>query len=273
MTDPELQRQIAQFEAARIERPLDLVPAELRRILVVADGSDQDATAQALARAAARGTAEVVTQGFDAQEPHAEILASARGFDLLVVPCPFRADYAAVGRDTLSTTLDLVLARGAVPVLLVRAPVGDPVACMRRPLVLLDVERRRKVEATAFALALARNGGDLALLSVVDPTIPVREQEMLGRYLPPGDLSPQRLEGLATARAAALTAALQRHAAELGVTPHVKFRVGDPVEIGLDAGARREGVLVAGLARVHGDPAFTRARELVLRSALPVLLV
>lgn len=273
MTDPELERQMAQFEAARIAHAVELGVAPLRRILVVRDGSDQDATAQALAAAAARGEAEVVTREFTAAEPHTEILTAAQGFDLLVVPCPFRADYTQVGQDTLSTTLDLVLARGAQPVLLARGPVADPISCLRAPLVLLDVERRRKVEAVSFALALARGGGEVALLSVVDPHVAVREEELLGRFLDPGDLSPERLEGLATARAAAVTAALQRHAGELQVTPRVKFRIGDPVELALEVGIPRGGVLVAGLCRAHGDPGFAQARELVLRSALPVALV
>lgn len=271
--DRDLSRQIAAFEAARIAHPLHLEPAPVQEVLAVHDGTDQDRTVTALAEAAAAKTgAKLKRLAADGDEPHAAILEAAKSSQLMFIPSPFRLDYAEHRAQSLSTTIDLVLARGRTPVCLVRGPVEEPVACLSNPIVALNINRHRKVDATCLALTLARDG-TIALLSVVDPQKPVHEAELLGRYLDPGDLSPDVLEGLATSRAAALTSALQKGANEWSVTPRVKFILGDVVETALEVAEGRGGLLVAGLARDgHLDEA-QRARQLVLGSSLPVLLV
>lgn len=272
--DEDLKRQMAAFEAARTGAPLALVPAPLRTVLCVHDGSDQDATADQLAAAlAARTAAAVQPFAASAQDPLPEILAAAAGCELVVLPCPFRRDYTTERAESLSTTVDLLLARCKAALLLVRAPLDDADACLRRPLVALGIDRHRKVEATALALSLARGGGEICLQSVVDPHQPLRDEELLGRFLHPQDLSPAVLAGLASARAAALTAALQKHAGEWDLQPCVQFAVGDPVQLALDTAEQRHGVLVAGLDRDARSTAAQDARRLVLGSRWPVLLV
>lgn len=273
MDDP-VKRQMAAFAAARVATPVHLEPAKVTAILAVFDGTDQDPTVDALAAALATRTgASVRAWRGDQPDPANLILHAAAGCELLVVPSPFRHDYRAEGHESLSTTVDLLLSRSHAAVCVARAPLPDAVACVSRPLVTLAIGRHHKVEATALALALARGGGDLALLSVVDPHLPVRNEELLGRALDPGDLSPEILQGLASARAAALTAELQRRANEWRIKPSVQFAVGDPVELALEANARRGGLLVAGRDRDPRNEAAQQAHRLVLASDLPVLLV
>jgi hypothetical protein len=283
MTDrQDLAREMARFEAARVAAPVELAPAAVRGVLAVLDGTDQDPTVRALASAlAARTGAEVreleVIAGA-AGDPLEVILAAAEDVDVVVVPSPFQRDFSSEHRESLSTTVDLLLCRCKAALCLARGPVADAAQCVAHPLVALQLDRHRKMPATALALALAKGGGGLALLSIVDPQERVAREELLGRDLDPKDLSIDVLQSLASARAAALTSTLQRHAKEWDVRAQVTFQVGDVVERTLELAATRRGVLGGGLIvggrdRDATSNAAQNARRLILRSELPVLLV
>jgi nucleotide-binding universal stress UspA family protein len=273
--DHELQRQMAAFEAARIARPIQLVRPSLKRILVARDGSNQDPPALVLAREIAKRHSSEVGEwnGKVSELAHEAILAACEAADLLVIPSPFGADHTAVGAYTLSTTLDIVLARGHTPVLCIRQPELAVTKSLDAPLVVLDVHRERKSEATAMALALTAPGGEVALLAVVDPTQPQEREEILGRWLDPAQIEEADLTALHGARTAALTAALQKESSARGVLAKVMVRTGAVIDVALEQARQRAGILVVGLDRRAGSPAAKTARELILRSKLPVLLV
>jgi len=277
MTDKDLQEQMAQFEAARITAPVDLQPRPVKSVVAVHDGTDQDATVDALAQVMAeragcesRVIAPLADGNSDALPA---LLAAAGAGDILVVPSPFGRDYQAEGQISLSTTVDVLLAKSEAAICIARAEIEDPSEAVTHPLVALQIDRHRKVQATSLALTFAKNGGEMLLLSTVDPHNALRDEELLARNLDPGDLSPEILEGLATARAAALTAELQRHASEWDVTPMVHFALGDTVELALEENEQRRGLLVAGRDPDARSEEAQRARRLVLASSSPVLLV
>ena len=273
--DKNLQEQVAQFEAARILSPVELEPAPVRQVVAVHDGTDQGATVDALAAAiAARGGAEVKTlrpQGAD--EQLGEVTLSAGAGDVIVLPSPFGRDYESEGQISLSTVVELLLCRSDASICIARAPVEDVEQCITHPIVGLQIDRHRKVAATALALTLAKNGGEILLVSTVDPHNRVRDEELIARNLDPRDLSAEVLQGLATARAAALTAELQRHAGDWDVEPLVHFAIGDTVEVLLEQNQQRGGLFVVGRDRDARSEAAQRARRLILASSLPVLLV
>ena len=278
MTDKNLQEQMAQFEAARITAPVELLPQSVGKIIAVHDGTDQDATVDVLAKAMAeRTSAELETIDPQASGGEDEVLAALLGAagesDVLVVPSPFGRDYEAEGQISLSTTIDLLIAKSEASICIVRAPIEDAMHVISNPLVALQIDRHRKVQATALALTFAKDGGEILLLSTVDPQNALRDEELLSRNLDPSDLSPEVQSGLATARAAALTAELQRHAGEWDVTPLVHFALGDTVELMLEENEKRCGMLVAGRDRDACNEEAQRARRLVLKSSSPVLLV
>ena len=179
----------------------------------------------------------------------------------------------AEGQLSLSTVVDVLLAKSEASICVARAPVEDPAHCVTHPIVGLQIDRHRKVNATALALALAKGGGEILLLSTVDPHVRVRDEELLARNLNPRDLSPEVLSGLASARAAALTAELQRHAGDWDVDPLVHFVIGDTVELLLEENEQRSGLIVVGRDRDARREEAQRARRLVLASRHPVLLV
>lgn len=277
MTDKNLQEQIAQFEAARITSPVELQPQPVNKVVAVHDATDQDRTVDALAKAmVARVGCELQSiaplAGGDTDALPALLAAAGQG-DVLVLASPFGRDYQAEGQLSLSTTVDVLLAKSEASICIARAEVEDPMHAITHPLVALQIDRHRKVQATALALAFAQNGGEMLLLSTVDPHSRLRDEELLARNLDPRDLSPEVLEGLATARAAALTAELQRHATDWDVTPMVHFALGDTVELTLEENEQRRGLLVAGRDPEACSEEAQRARRLVLASPFPVLLV
>lgn len=283
MTDKDLQEQMAQFEAARITAPVELFPQVVGKIVAVHDGTDQDATVDALAGAMAKRAAvelQTITphassRGSARNEDAvlAELLLAAGKGDVLVVPSPFGRDYLTEGQHSLSTTIDLLLAKSKASICIVRAPVEDAEHTITHPLVALQIDRHRKVQATSLALTFAQNGGEILLLSTVDPHSRLRDEELLARNLDPRDLSPEVLSGLATARAAALTAELQRHAGDWDISPRVRFALGDTVELSLEENENRLGLLVVGRDPDARSEEAHRARRLVLASSHPVLLV
>jgi len=277
MTDKNLQEQMAQFEAARITSPVELQPQAVNKVVAVHDATDQDTTVDALAEAmVARVGCElqsIAPLAGGVPDALPALLAAAGQGDVLVLASPFGRDYQAEGQISLSTTVDVLLAKSKASICIARAEVEDPIHAVTHPLVALQIDRHRKVQATALALAFAQNGGEMLLLSTVDPHNPLRDEELLARNLDPRDLSPEVLEGLATARAAALTAELQRHASEWDVTPMVHFALGDTVELTLEENQQRRGLLVVGRDLEACSEEAQRARRLVLASSFPVLLV
>lgn len=274
MTDKDLQEQMAQFEAARITSPVELQPQPVGKVVAAHDGSDQDATVDALAKAmAARAGCEVEMHPATGDDPLPALLAAAGKGDVLVLPAPLGRDYQTAGQISLSTTVDVLLAKSEAAICIARAPMEDAEHSVTHPLVALQIDRHRKVQAAALALTFAKGGGEIVLLSTVDPHNALRDEELLARNLDPGDLSPEVLEGLATARAAALTAELQRHAGDWDVTPMVHFALGDTVELTLEENEERNGMLVVGRDPDARSEEAQRARRLVLASAAPVLLV
>lgn len=272
----DLKEQMAKFAAARIDDPVALQPARVGKVVAVHDGTDQDAVVDALAAAiAGRCAAQHERLDVDARGDGAldAMLAIGTAGDMLVVPSPFGRDYQAIGQQTLSTVVDLLLARSDASICVARAPLDDAAHAVAHPIVGMQIDRHRKVPATALALALAQGGGELLLLSTVDPHAGVRDEELIGRHLDPADLSPEVLAGLASARAGALTAALQRHAHEWRVDPRVLFAVGDTVDLLVEHNESRRGLVVAGRERDPRRPEAHDARRLVLASRLPVLLV
>jgi hypothetical protein len=106
MTDRDLKEQMARFEAARIGAPVELSPAKVARVVAVHDGTDQDATVDALAAAIAGRTGagvETLTPRSEDGDPLPALLAAAGTGDVVVVPSPFGRDYQSEGRLSLST--------------------------------------------------------------------------------------------------------------------------------------------------------------------------
>lgn len=272
----DLREQMAKFAAARVTAPVELHLPELGKVVAVHDGTDQDRTVDQLAAEIARRCAipcQTLPLDPTARDVLPEMLAAAGERDVIVVPSPFGRDYEQLGQLSLSTAIDLLLAKSDASVCIARAPIDDVEHALSHPMVGLQIDRHRKVSATAMALALARGGGELLLLSTVDPHRGLREEELLARNLDPHDVSPEALSGLASARAAALTSALQRHASEWDVEPLVHFAIGDTVDLMLAENERRRGILVVGRDRDPRHEDAQSARRLVLGSALPVLLV
>ncbi len=202
--DDDFNRSIGRFEAALTAREPDIPEPGVRRLLLAVDGSNQDSTARKLAELLARGrqapvsvlfayegpanpsredhTNRVVAELQDAgvqaravpRAPEADprrsydrILAAVaeQECDLVVVPAPYLDDFTELGRDSVGTNLDLLMARSSVPLLVVREPNDDPAECFDQVLLPITPYEPPIVPAASWALHLARG---LRIVAVVD---------------------------------------------------------------------------------------------------------
>jgi len=207
---PDLDRDVDQsmrmFERAHVGSTQPLTPIRPARVLLVLDGSDQDATSvaaathlretvntetlvldardasdvrdstAAMARASelATGAAKQVSGARAISRPAGEafeaILQSlaTHEVNLVIVPCPFGRSFEKVGADSVGTVIDILLSRCSVPLLVVRNPAQSLAACSRRVCMLVGSECDVEGRAAAWAFGLAAPGGEVSLNLVVE---------------------------------------------------------------------------------------------------------
>ncbi len=142
-------RSMELFERAKVGEVALIDSHEVRTLLLVLDGSLQDVTSVAIAKAIRHrfGCAVKVLDGRESSDPSdlaqqaaesvngealdklqgesfEQILSTVErsGCDLVMTPCPFGRDLDKVGNDSTGTAIDVLLARSPVPLLIVRQP-------------------------------------------------------------------------------------------------------------------------------------------------------
>jgi hypothetical protein len=275
----------------------------VRRIVLALDGSNQDETARRLAsRIASRAGAAVlplcawetedggreeylatqiealgrmgaaverVGTADDTRPPYEQILDACghSSCDLLIVPAPFRDDFARLGRESVGTNLDVLLCRATVPLLVVREPKEEPERCLANVLLPLTRHLAANAEAAAWALQLAERGGGVRILAVSEGEIPES-----------GGLSPAATAegegGITSPETAGLIGALQRRTAEIGLGCRVDARRGEEVKTIVEEEAGEELIVILPCCpRDPTGPTFQRIQAIIRLSRNPVLMV
>ncbi len=294
----EIRSTVEAFEAARTARETVLPTLDLRRILLVLDGSNQDETsegfAQVLARRSGAGlqllwaypgediaerenylrqrtadlqeaelAAETIERGAIRQlRPVEQILAAMRSCDLAVVCAPYQEDFSDLGRESVGSILDILMVRAPKPVLAVREPKENPQRCLRRVLLPLTPILKTSVDAAAWALYLAKEGS-VRLLAISAERPPEEE----------GD--PQKVAAaLRRPDEAGLVAAVQKWAAEAAIECRVELRRGEGLEPLAQAANEEDQILVVPCCpRGPEKAAYQRMQALLRVSRNPLLVV
>lgn len=192
------------FERAHVGSTAPITPIRPSRILLVLDGSEQDATSIASAvylqkthntetlildarerdetgsdvssRKSAMATQVVakinnsraierpVGEAFDA------ILASLKQhqFNLVILPCPFGRSFETVGEDSAGTVMDVMLSRCSVPILITRRADQALEQCVKRVCVLSSGECDVEMRAAGWAFGVAAPDAEVSLNLVVE---------------------------------------------------------------------------------------------------------
>lgn len=279
------------FKAAVTARHQDLPTISAAHLLLVLDGSNQDATAAARAAAIAKRLDAGVTvlhlttpaspRAVDAlsaagitaapargegHHPWERILTAATGHrcDLVLMPAPCLEDYTDLGTHSVGSVTDIVLARRATPVLIVRAPEERP--AVGTIVIPLDAHQPGNTHAVAWALALADAGASLHLVGHV----PAAEGE--AHEVAPVTGEAADLAGLNRDAAAGLVAAAQRAAVDRNLNCTLKIYRGGPLEVIAHA-AKDASLIVTRCPENCSATGFQLVMGMIRQSPIPVLVL
>ncbi|MGC1480824.1 MAG: hypothetical protein WA771_09995 [Chthoniobacterales bacterium] len=273
VSDTELDDSMDRFEAASNAHSVLLPQIELNQVLVAPDGSNQDTLTAALA-----DHFEVPVQSADVtgnDPPYRQILQQAAAIraGLIVVPAPFREDFAELGAASIGSNLDLLLHHRATPLLVVRDPARDLAALVREIVIPLSVVAADDIRAAAWAFRALTPRGRIRLLAVADTERLVRDRHVSTETLEFDTLDESDLSGLDQPEMAGLVAAVQRHAAETDVGCRVSIRVGQSVKATAEFTNDLQCLIVA-TCPLGSDPSGVQAIHALTRlSKNPILIV
>jgi len=309
--DDNLHASMGHFEAALSKRKLTLTEPALTTLLLAIGRSRQDDTAIALTAAIATRSGAAVrvmcaTEAHEADpadivaatvatlrhkvgaasdvaavvvpltgQPHQQILAAARASSasLLVVPTVHGGDIGEHGDETLSATVDALLAETPLPLLLVRHRHDDVDDLLKEIVVAATLNAEHSIDATRWALRLVRNGGEITLLGVADQDTVVEAARLLGDQLDPALLREEALKRAEQKNIGGLASALQLRARELKLDAVVDVRAGRPAAIIAALGDEKHCIVCLGRGPDRYAPSHHHTVDVILRAHHPVLVV
>lgn len=204
------------------------------------------------------------------EEPFERILRTVdeAKADLLVLPAPYFRDIETLGEDSVGTTLDVVLTRSPIPVLVVRDPQVDAEEVLERVrLAIFDADSSSH-RAAEWALALVAQGR-LAVLALVEEELVERIEGALG----PEAISEEEIAERLARGFVPLVSAVVRWCAERGMECDVTYETEDLVRGILEGTDDKPALLVLRGYVPEDRPAEKVARDVILRSRMPVLVV
>lgn len=308
--DSDLNESVSWFEAALAAQEPQLDEPRLERILMVLDGSNQDGTVEGLStwlarrddatvvpmdayagpldetrelhladRAAALIDAGVsvrpLEQRPDSAEdspPHEQILerCATDRCHLIVICAPYGDEFTVLGSESVGSTLDVLMSRATVPLLVVREPKSDPQRCLQSVLLPLMSESRELIDAAGWALRIVHGDGSVRMLAVVDQQSIESAADILRDH---DEVDDRLLSGLQRPAVAGLIAAMHRRAQDLGSGSRVSVRSGEVVAETAALANADEGLVVTTCPRDAASVAFQRVQGLLRASRNPVLVV
>ncbi|MBX3246574.1 MAG: universal stress protein [Myxococcales bacterium] len=303
----DLNDSLGQFESALSGEKVTLESPAPKTILLALDGSNQDATALALAGELARRfkARVVVTRGCEGEAPEAvreqveaakgelaaqpygvdsavifksaplpaqQILAAQQklGADLVVIPAPYLRDVGLLGDESLSSPIDMLLAECTAPLLLVRHPLDAPKAALRRMLIPMTVNVPALGAAAGWAFKMVDPDGKVELYAVADEAAVEDARKLMGVD---EELTADALLRAESKLAGGMTSAVQQKGTETGVTVVVDVAVGKALKLTLGRIHEAPCIVCTGTPLDRTTRAFNRVQNVTLGSKYPVLVV
>lgn len=276
-SDDELEESMESFEAAFSARRVVLPEIDARPLCLALDGSNQDAAASALADILAGHLSVEVHRIAPPDEGPAfhHIIERCRAekCGLIVVPAPFREDFAELGAASIGTNLDMLLGHRETPLLVVRDPGRDMEKTAHEVVIPLSFVAHDDARAAAWAFHALAPRGRLHLLAVADPGTIAQTSRMVADALDLKDLDEAALAGLGQPEMSGLVAAVQRRAAEVNAGCRLSVRVGPAAETVATFANELDCLLLTTCPRDPNAPAYSRAHSLIRQSRNPVLIL
>lgn len=250
------------FERAHVGEVAPVEPRTPTKVLVVLDGSGQDALSVRFARyfrercrasIAVLDAREASDSNAHAQSVAGEIGGQAlakhtgesfqqvldamaeSGGDLAILPCPFGRDLETVGPDSTGTVIDVVLARSSVPLLVLRQPYDAAERPFDRAVLILLGENRAAPDAAAWSTGLAKCAG-VPLTLALEASFYEDVGELMRALDPSLEIGPEALADALVKTHARMHRALQKSAEREGITYHLSLHEEhNPLQQALDS--------------------------------------
>lgn len=241
--DRDVEQSIRLFERAQVGEVAPVEPHTPSKVLLVLDGSSQDELSIRFARhfQQRNRAAVVVTDARESIQSNEQAEAVARelgatalpkrsgeafqqvldgtgesGCDLVVLPSPYGRDLEAVGPDSVGTVIDVVLARTAVPVLVVRQPYKPDREPFTRVLLVLFGENAAAPAAAAWAAGMVAQSGSVQLSLALEAEFYENVSELMQAVDPDLEISPEMLTDALVRTHARMHRSLQKTAERAG---------------------------------------------------------
>lgn len=306
--DSDIHQSMEMFKRADVGEIVEIDPRSPGRVLLTLDGSSQDIAASLLAKQFSqrlgckvfycfipvtddqelsadvsqslteiKAEAISVDSSLDPQHDAANydlILAAAEKMEaeMLIAPCPFSRDFESLGEDSSGTVVDVLTARSTVPVVVIRRPDAtgrDPTEHLR---IVLTGENPAADVAAAWAVGLARPGGRVELLLLVEESFYERFRDALHTIQPDVEVSYQDLENALANTYMRLHTALRHAAQKFGFTYELLIRnEEDEQPITPEDPKSHPALMVLGLKRGDHD-SQAEVDDFIRRSPHPVLV-
>ncbi len=306
--DNSLNASMGSFEAAVVKSKIDLKPIQLERVLLAVDRSNQDPSAIALAadvakrsnaivhvlfaegteqtqaardyviecvgRAKERGAQAEPVEQLIVGERHQQLLKAREtlGAKLIVISAPYGAEVNVTGDESLSTTIDALLAESKSPLLIVRHPHEELVESFKEVIVAATLHAKEAVDAARWALKLVEPSGQLTLLAVADVDTVAEAAELLGDQVDKSALGEEALKRAELRAVGALAAAITKRTAEEGINSTVDVRAGKPALLIAQAADAKHCVVCVGRTADRTSPTWHHMLDVILNAHHPVLV-
>lgn len=234
--DRDIERSMELFQRAQVGEVAAIEPRQPARVLLVVDGSSQDALSLNFA-SYFRDQLHAELSVLDAREAASGDLAQQTGSalsatvlpkhsgtsfdqilnaiaetqcDLAILPCPFGRDLEEIGADSAGTVIDVLLSRSPVPLLVVRAPYSGTV--FDRVVLALIGENEAARRAAEWAVGLAGTGMRLRLTLLLETEFYENVRQVLAAIEPERGLDSETLSDAMLQANVRLHRALQKSA-------------------------------------------------------------
>lgn len=247
-TQQDVNREIEQsmdlFQRAKVGDVEPIARRQPARLLLVVDGSGQDATAIAIAsrwkrrfdcpawvldareQPAGNELAEAAAEQLPAEplerrrgDSFQQILEAIdqQSADLVILSCPYGRELETVGPDSAGTTLDVLANRSPIPLAVVRQPFEPPADPFDRVRLLLTQQAAGAAQTAQWALGLAAPQGTVEFWLMVERGFYEEVHELMRHIQPDMDITQEDLGSALVGSYARTYRALQKGAHQAGL--------------------------------------------------------
>lgn len=255
--DRDVDASMRMFEKAKVGPAPTISVVKPSRVMLVLDGSPQDATAidaasflrdrfntETLildARDKADGDQSDLAVDLAADVPGSRPIKRKEGdsydailsaleehaVDLLIVPCPFGRSFEQVGADSAGTVMDVLLSRCPKPILLIRRDDQRLGQCVSHVSMIVGDQCDAENRAAAWAFGLAADSADVILNLVIEKQQFENTRAILEALHPDASLEPEQFSDALTKTHQSIHGAMAKTASSLGMSYQLRAVAGE----------------------------------------------